>query len=423
MRPSHCFVPKRVLLFALGLSLGIAALAGSAAAQSPQKTASPDVSKASTGASSPAAPASPASRSANASPVHLPVVVRDKKGALVQNLTKDDLSLQVDGHPEVIRSFDRDPNLPLTLGLLVDTSPSQRKAIDDERTASASFFDQMLTADKDKAFLIQFSHSVELLQDVTSSRSKLQAALKEIETPPPADGSWVSAPNSGSNGNGNGNDGDSGNASGNHGRSRSGSTLYDALFLASDELLSRQKGRKVVILLSDGVDRGSKESLAMAIETAQRADTIVYAIYFKGETAQDNTLNRPMGRNGGGGYPGGGYPGGGYPGGGYPGGGYPRGGGGSQPNPVSHVDGRKVLERIAHETGGRLFEVSKHETTAQIYTEIAEELRAQYQLGYTPDEAASGDGYHKIDLAFAKPEDKKLALQTREGYYGGKIDK
>jgi len=75
---------------------------------------------------------------------------------------------------------------------------------------------------------------------------------------------------------------------------------------------------------------------------------------------------------------------------------------------------------MTQETGGRLFEVSKKETTAQIYTEIAEELRAQYRLGYTPDQATSADGYHKIDLAFARPEDKKLQVQTREGYYTGK---
>ncbi len=126
--------------------------------------------------------------------VNLPVTVRDKKGALVQNLTKDDFSLQVDGHPQVIRYFDKDTNLPLTLGLLVDTSASQRKVIDDERAASGSFLDQMLTTEKDKAFVIQFARDIELLQDITGSRPKLQAALKEIETPPPADGSYVSAP-------------------------------------------------------------------------------------------------------------------------------------------------------------------------------------------------------------------------------------
>jgi VWFA-related protein len=411
MHPRHPFVPERVLLFALGI--GIVSLAGNAAAQSPKTVSSPVASPAATGDGPPAS--APANLSVDARLVNLPVVVRDKKGALIQNLTKDDFSLQVDGHPEVIRYFDRDTNLPLTLGLLVDTSASQSKVIDDERAASSSFLDQMLTTEKDKAFVIQFSRDIELLQDITSSRPKLQAALKEIETPPPADGSWVSAPNSGSNGNGNGNGG-----SGNGGRSRAGTTLYDAVFLASDELMSKQKGRKAIIILSDGDDRGSKETLAKAIETAQRADTIVYAIYFKGETPQNSNFNnRPMGRNGGG-YPGGGYPGGGYPGGGYPGGGYPRGGGGSQPTTASHVDGKKILERMANETGGRLFEVSKHETTAQIYTEIAEELRAQYRLGYTPDQAASEDGYHKIDLAFAKEEDKKLTLQTRDGYYSGK---
>src|SRR5271156_4529120 len=85
--------------------------------------------------------------------VNLPVVVRDKKGALIQNLTKDDFILQVDGKPQTIRYFDKDTNLPRVLGLLVDTSLSQREVIDEERTASATFLDQMLTTPKDKAFI------------------------------------------------------------------------------------------------------------------------------------------------------------------------------------------------------------------------------------------------------------------------------
>src|SRR5271170_1417297 len=115
--------------------------------------------------------------------VNLPVVVRDKKGALVQNLTKDDFILQVDGKSQTIRYFDKDTNLPLVLGLLVDTSLSQRDVIDQERTASATFLDQMLTTPKDKAFILQFAAETELLQDLTSSRPLLQAALKEIDTP------------------------------------------------------------------------------------------------------------------------------------------------------------------------------------------------------------------------------------------------
>jgi VWFA-related protein len=350
---------------------------------------------------------SPATIAVDARLVNLPVVVRDKKGALVQNLTKDDFALQVDGHPQTIRYFDIDANLPLTLGLLVDTSLSQRDVIDDERTASGIFLDQMLKTPKDQAFIVQFARQTELLQDLTNSRPKLQAALKEIDTPSPSNQSNTST-----------DDSDNNRSSSGH-RSHGGTVLYDAGFLASDELMAKQKGRKALIILSDGVDNGSKETLVSAIEAAQRADTIVYAIYFKGEEQQHYAGNH-SGR--GGGYPGGGYPGGGYPGGGYPGGrggGYPGGRGGGNPSGgnVSHVDGKKILERMAQETGGRLFEVSKKQTVGQIYTQIAEELRAQYRLGYTPDQATAADGFHQIDLTTHR---KDLYVQTREGYYTGK---
>ncbi len=337
----------------------------------------------------------------------------------MQNLTKADFTLQVDGHPQTIRYFDLDSNLPLTLGLLVDVSASQRKVLDDERTASGTFLEQMLTAPAnrppDQAFVIQFARQTELLQDLTPSKPKLQAALKEIDTPSPNANSST----------------DPDDSSSGH-RARGGTTLYDAIFLASDELMSKQKGRKALILLSDGVDRGSKENLTSAIEAAQRADTILYAIYFKGEeSGSDNSRSRggsPGGR--GGGFPGGGrFPGGGYPGGGggYPGGGgggYPGGGGGRGGNNPSgsstnHVDGKKILERMAQETGGRLFEVSKKQTVAQVYDQIAEELRAQYRLGYTPDQATASDGYHQIDLTVNR---KGLTVQTRDGYYTGSAD-
>ena len=332
--------------------------------------------------------------------VNLPVVVRDKKGALVQNLTKDDFTLTVDGHAQTIRYFDRDNDLPLTLGLLVDTSQSQRSVLDEERTASSSFLDSMLTAPAnhppDQAFILQFARQAELLQDLTSSRPKLQAALKEIDTPPRDDAQNSSDPNdtTGSQGRRGG---------GHHG---GGTTLYDAIFLSSDELMSKQHGRKALVILSDGVDNGSKESLASAIESAQRADTMVYAIYFKGEQPSF-----------GGGFPGGriGFPGGGgYPGGGRGSGGGQRGGGGNE----SRVDGKKILERITGETGGRFFEVSHKQNVDAIYKQIAEELRSQYRLGLTPDAAASAEGYHQIDLSL--PKAKTLSIQTRDGYYSGK---
>jgi VWFA-related protein len=360
--------------------------------QAQQKPASPEQTPAST------AP----TLSVDARLVNLPVVVRDKKGALIQNLGKDEFVLQVDGKPQTIRYFDKDTNLPLTLGLLVDTSLSQRDVIDEERAASSTFLDLMLTTPKDKAFVMQFAAETELLQDVTSSHPLLQAALKEIDTP--------SKGNSGSS--------DDDNNTPRRPRGGGGTTLYDALFLASDELMSKQTGRKAVIILSDGGDRGSRETLVKSIEAAQRADTIIYAIYFKGEEPHQNV---PQRGNRGGGYPGGGYPGGGYPG-RYPGGGYPGGGGNGGGNnggtyPTGHIDGKKVLERMTQETGGRFFEVKKNQDVAQIYNQIAEELRAQYRLGFTPNQDAAAAGYHQIDLTLHQ---KGLLVQTRDGYYSGK---
>jgi VWFA-related protein len=330
--------------------------------------------------------------------VDLPVVVRDKKGTLVRNLAKTDFRLEVDAHLQEIRYFDIDSDLPLVLGLLVDTSFSQRSVIDEERSASGTFLDHMLTTPKDQAFVMQFARQAELLGDLTNSRPKLQAALKEIDTP-------STNPSASDDSTG---DDDSRDRQGSRRSHAGGTVLYDATFLASDELMKKQKGRKALIILSDGNDRGSKESLNKALESAQRANTIIYAIYFKGEEPQQQS----WGRSGGGGrFPGG--RGGGYPG-GYPGGrGGGHGGGGEQ----SHVDGKKILKQLAEETGGRLFEVSKKQTVAQIYDQIAEELRAQYRLGYTPDQAASAEGYHRVDLTTNR---KDLFVQTRDGYYGGK---
>lgn len=350
--------------------------------------------------------------SVDARQVNMPVIVHDKRGALVQNLTKDNFVLMVDNKVQTIRSFNVDTDLPLTLGLLVDTSLSQRNVIDEERTASTAFLDDMLNglADRDKAFIVQFARQTDLLQDVTSSKPKLQVGLKQLSTPDAGGDSSVTVPGQDTDSNG-----------GHGGAHRGGSTLYDALFLSADELMSKQKGRKAIIILSDGNDSGSKESLASSIEAAQRADTIVYAIYYRGneQPFQRQEQGDPGGRRGGG-YPGGGYPGGGggYPGGGggYPGG---RGGGQNRPEQMPRTDGKKMLQRMADETGGRLFEVSRKDTVADIYKQIGEELRAQYRLGYTPDKETSSDGYHRIDLSFTKATGKDLFIQTRDGYYSG----
>lgn len=352
--------------------------------------------------------------------VNVLATVRNKQGQIVTTLTKDDFKLEVDGRPQSIRYFSQVTDMPLTLGLLVDTSLSQRRLLEKERTASFTFLQDLLREWKDKAFVVHFDFDVELLQDLTSSRPKLEAALQKLEVPDARQAQTSGSP-------------------GGSGQSYGGGTkLYDAVFLASDEITAKQQGRKALIILSDGVDQGSKVSLSRAVEAAQRADTLVYTILFADPQAYNNVAS---GYPGGGGRPGGGYPGGGYPGGGYPGGGYPRGGGypgGGYPGGGSgggypggggrgggrgghgsqgHADGKQVMQQLAQQTGGRFFEVSKHESIEDIYKTIGEELRNQYSLGFTPDQADAAGGYHKINVTTTL---KDMAVQARDGYYSGK---
>jgi len=299
--------------------------------------------------------------------------VRDRHGKIVPDLAKDDFLLVEDGRPQVINYFAREKDLPLRLGLLVDTSLSQRRVLDQERSASYAFLDNLLRADKDVAAVVNFDRDVTLLQDFTSSRPKLQTALQQLETPR-MDTQGVRGPNSRGTGGG---------------RRGGGTLLYDAVYLASDELMNKQKGRKALIILSDGVDHGSKETLAEAIETAQRADTIVYSILFSDEAAYSHYGGHGMGPYG--------------------------GHGGRYPPQQERPDGKKILEQLSKQTGGRLFEVSKKEPVDKIYADIEEELRNQYSLGYTPEKNLQ-PGYHKIYLS---THNKDLRVQARDGYYSG----
>jgi len=303
--------------------------------------------------------------------------VCDKHGAIVRNLEQGDFMLDEDGHPQVIRYFARETGLPLTLGLLVDTSMSQRRLIGQERTASSKFVDQVVREDKDQAFVIHFDREVELLQDLTASHKRLEDALAELETPQlerrQGDG------------------GRSGGGPRSGGGRGGGTDLYDAVLLASDEIMKKQSGRKAVIVLSDGVDRGSKVSLESAIESAHRADTLVYSILFADE--------QQYGR---GGFGGPGWGG--------------RRGGSRMPRPYERPDGKKVLQQLSKETGGGFFEVSKKEPIEDIYAGIEEELRSQYSFGFTSDRPDAGPGYRHLRLT---TRDKSLVVQAREGYYAG----
>lgn len=301
--------------------------------------------------------------------VNVLATVREKDGKIVSNLTKDDFTIDEDGRPQTIKYFTQQFDSPLTLGLLVDTSGSERRNIEAERRASYKFFDQVLREDKDKAFLIHFDREIELLQDLTSSRTQLDKGLDGLT-------------------------GDQGRPSyssgggGGRGRGGGGTALYDAVFLACDEELKKQQGRKAIVLFSDGEDNGSKESLTSAIESAQRADTMVYSVRFYDA--------------GGGGFVNPGFGGRGRRGGGFP-----------PPAQTSNRrDGKAVLQRISEETGGEYFEVNGGMTLEKIYARIEDELRNQYNLGYTSDQ--TGAGYRKITVT---AKGKGLVVQARQGYY------
>jgi len=339
--------------------------------------------------------------------VLLPVTVRDKKGDMVTNLSAADFTLTEDSRPQVIKSFTRESNLPFRVGLLVDTSRSVSSAMENERKAGGKFVDLMLPADPksakqaDQAFLIHFDQEVELLEDFTNSRDKLHHELDGMG-PTSHEHNDTQGPET------------SGDDRERQRGSRGGGTqLYDAIYLASDDLMKPKDGRKALVVFSDGGDRGSKETLNDAIDAADRANVSIYTIYFKGEEQRDSSNGFPGsgGRRGGmgGGWPGGG---GGYPGGG---GGYPGGGrGGGQPRTATGVDGKKIMEQIATRTGGRFFEAKKKDALEDIYNQIADELRGQYLLTYTPDQVDNEGDFHKIVLK-AKKDD--LTVATREGYY------
>ena len=335
----------------------------------------------------------PPKYSADVNVVNLFATVRDRSGKIIKDLTKDDFSLDEENRPQTIKFFERESGLALSLGLLVDTSGSQARLLDKERSASFKFFDQILRPDRDQAFVIHFDFEIELLQDFTSSVRTLEKALDLLQVGQPPQQQQTQTQG--------GNYPQGGRYPQGGGRTRNGGTkMYDAILLASEDLMSKQKGRKALVLLTDGVDTGSKVTLYQGITAAQKADVLVYSVLFSDPSAYGSP---------------GGY-------GGYGGGGMgrrgrnmpmpmPRGGGQDMP------DGKKVLQQIARETGGRFYEVTFLRSLDQIFADIEEDLRNQYNIGYTPDQAAEPGVYRHIHLTAKTAKKKDLVVQARDGYY------
>jgi VWFA-related protein len=290
--------------------------------------------------------------------VNILASVRNKGGGLVPNLQKDDFKIFEDGKEMQIRNFIRETDLPLTIGLLVDTSGSQERLIETERQAAYQFFSKML-GKKDMAFLIQFGSEVELLQDSTNSPRLLQKGLNDLRLSTQVGGLHPGpVPTMQSN---------------------KGTLLYDAVLLAANEKLRTEVGRKAIVLITDGVDQGSRTTRDKSIEAAQKADCVIYSIYYVDRMA--------------------------YGGGGFGNGPMIMGGGGG---------GEGELRKMSSETGGQMFRVDRGHSLDDIFREIQEEMRSQYAITYSPPSGEKNGAYHKVDVKVAQ---KDYKVQARKGYY------
>jgi VWFA-related protein len=269
--------------------------------------------------------------------------VRNKKGAFIRDLEKDDFAVAENGRPQTIQYFSRETGLPLTIGLMIDTSMSQKRVMEAERIASYTFLEKVLREKKDQVFIMQFDLSPILRQELTSSFLKLSEALQRVDTPSMNDL---------------------------HSQTGGGTMLYDAVLKAAKEIMTKETGRKALIVLSDGVDTGSEASVVDAIEAAQKADTLIYSILFSDEGFYGIFSGEANGRN--------------------------------------------VLMRMSRETGGGFFEVSKKQSLDDIYTQLQEELRSQYNIGYVSDQPVSVSEFRKIQLT---THQKGLIVQARGRYW------
>jgi VWFA-related protein len=330
IRHPHCTGMRTLLAFAVGATL---------LAQTPQLTKPP-------------AEDAPATIKVDVDVVNVLASVRDKRGGLVGNLEKKDFTILEDGKPQEIKYFTRESDLPLTLGLLVDVSGSQRNLIDIERDAASQFFSQVLRK-KDEAFLISFGEEAELLQDYTSSPRLLTEGLKQLRV------------SSGVGGLGPGPVPTAGGPR--------GTVLYDAIYLAANEKLKTEVGRKAIVVITDGVDQGSRLKLEQAVEAAQKADAVIYCIDYSDPSAYGGFGMISFG-----------------------------GGGGS------------AMRKMSDETGGRVYKVDRKHTLDQVFKELQEEMRSQYSIAYTPANDRKDGSYRKLDI---KLSNKDLKAQARKGYY------
>jgi VWFA-related protein len=292
----------------------------------------------------------------NVNVVQLFFNVKDKHGALIPNMTKDDFDIFEDGQKQTIKYFTPETNLPLTLGILIDSSGSQVHVLDMEKEVGGAFLKQVLT-DKDLAYVLDFNVDANLVQDFTRDVQRLQKALNSVKiqsgvtmpTLPGAGGGPVPTAAS------------------------PGTVLYDAVYLSAHDMLAKEVGRKAMILLTDGEDVGSQLKIKDAIEAAQKADAIVYVLL-----CADRGFYGSIGV---------GY------------------------------GGEGDMKKLTEQTGGRVINVgNKFDKLREAFDQVAAELRSQYNIGYTPTNTKLDGAYRKLEIK----NKQNYKIQARAGYYAGR---
>ncbi|MDX2268125.1 MAG: VWA domain-containing protein [Bryobacter sp.] len=272
--------------------------------------------------------------------VNITFSVRNKQGGLVGNLEEADFEVYEDGKLEKIVRFERENALPLTIGLLLDTSGSMFGVLDAARHTASQFFAKVLR-EKDLAFLITFASEMELLQDLTSSQKLLAQGLEEVRGERPTrvmvQGPVPTTPR--------------------------GTRLYDAVYLAANEKLKNETGRKVIVLISDGADQGSYYKFQDALKQSHLADAVVYGFFYA-----ERGYYSDMG----------------------------------------------TMKKFSSETGGRVVDVTRRGALEQAFAQLEEEMRSQYSLAYSPSNQNRDGAFRKIEI---KTRQRDLKVQARRGYY------
>ncbi len=332
-------------------------LAGLAPAGWAQLAPSPDAPPVSTAPAQAAEEEAVATLKLEVNLVDLFFTVKDKSGNLVPHLTKDDCTVLEDKEPQKLKSFVAETHQPLTLGILLDTSGSQERVLPLEQDAGSQFLDRVLKS-KDEAFLLSFDVNVDLLQDYTNSPRLLARAMSKAEINTAGGNGAAGIPGAG------------GGTIPTIGTPK-GTLLYDAVYLASNEKMNQETGRKAMILLTDGDDQGSKYKINEAIAAAQKSNVIIYCI-----------LIADRGFYGGFGM---GY------------------------------WGYSAMKKMTEETGGRLIDVGNNGKKLEAaFQQIEDELRTQYVASYTPANTKLDGSFRRVAV---ECRGDGLKVQVRKGYF------